>query len=160
MRADGVTRFKAMCLAPQNSRTSTGLYRRAVLLRQRGWKWSSLRAGPSSPDCWRRRSQRSYGRCGRRLALEAGEARSGSVHGAFGSVPNDHDGRSFRRRRTARNSGRRHAGPLSSGGKAHRADGGRADGALLDLARRTGTSPFRVRASAAVRGSDRRSRTR
>jgi ferrochelatase len=30
MRADGVTRFKAVCLAPQNSRTSVGLYRRAV----------------------------------------------------------------------------------------------------------------------------------
>jgi ferrochelatase len=31
MRADGVTRIKAMCLAPQNSRTSVGLYRRAVM---------------------------------------------------------------------------------------------------------------------------------
>jgi ferrochelatase len=30
MRADGVTRFKAVCLAPQNSRTSVGLYRSAV----------------------------------------------------------------------------------------------------------------------------------
>ena len=31
MRADGVTRVKAICLAPQNSRTSVGLYRRALL---------------------------------------------------------------------------------------------------------------------------------
>jgi ferrochelatase len=31
MRADGVTHFKAICLAPQNSRTSVGLYRKAVL---------------------------------------------------------------------------------------------------------------------------------
>ena len=31
MRADGVTRIKAICLAPQNSRTSVGLYRRALL---------------------------------------------------------------------------------------------------------------------------------
>lgn len=31
MRVDGVTRIKAVCLAPQNSRTSVGLYRRAVL---------------------------------------------------------------------------------------------------------------------------------
>ena len=31
MRTDGVTHFKAVCLAPQNSRTSVGLYRRAVL---------------------------------------------------------------------------------------------------------------------------------
>jgi ferrochelatase len=31
MRLDGVTHIKAICLAPQNSRTSVGLYRRAVL---------------------------------------------------------------------------------------------------------------------------------
>ncbi len=30
MRADGVTEFAAICLAPQNSRTSIGLYKRAV----------------------------------------------------------------------------------------------------------------------------------
>ena len=30
MRIDGVKRFKAICLAPQNSRTSVGLYRRAA----------------------------------------------------------------------------------------------------------------------------------
>ncbi len=30
MQADGVKRFKAVCLAPQNSRTSVGLYRRAA----------------------------------------------------------------------------------------------------------------------------------
>jgi protoporphyrin/coproporphyrin ferrochelatase len=30
MRADGVSKFAAICLAPQNSRTSVGLYRRAV----------------------------------------------------------------------------------------------------------------------------------
>jgi protoporphyrin/coproporphyrin ferrochelatase len=31
MRADGVTHVKAICLAPQNSRTSVGLYRRALM---------------------------------------------------------------------------------------------------------------------------------
>ena len=31
MRADGVTQVKAICLAPQNSRTSVGLYRRALM---------------------------------------------------------------------------------------------------------------------------------
>lgn len=31
MRADGVDQIAAICLAPQNSRTSTGLYRRAVM---------------------------------------------------------------------------------------------------------------------------------
>jgi ferrochelatase len=30
MRADGIEKFAAICLAPQNSRTSVGLYRRAV----------------------------------------------------------------------------------------------------------------------------------
>jgi protoporphyrin/coproporphyrin ferrochelatase len=30
MRADGITQFAAICLAPQNSRTSVGLYKRAV----------------------------------------------------------------------------------------------------------------------------------
>jgi protoporphyrin/coproporphyrin ferrochelatase len=31
MRTDGVTHVKAICLAPQNSRTSVGLYRRALM---------------------------------------------------------------------------------------------------------------------------------
>jgi len=31
MRVDGVTHIKALCLAPQNSRTSVGLYRRALM---------------------------------------------------------------------------------------------------------------------------------
>lgn len=31
MRADGVTSIRAICLAPQNSRTSVGLYRRALI---------------------------------------------------------------------------------------------------------------------------------
>jgi protoporphyrin/coproporphyrin ferrochelatase len=31
MRADGITSILAICLAPQNSRTSTGLYRRALM---------------------------------------------------------------------------------------------------------------------------------
>jgi protoporphyrin/coproporphyrin ferrochelatase len=31
MRTDGITHIKAICLAPQNSRTSVGLYRRALL---------------------------------------------------------------------------------------------------------------------------------
>ena len=30
MRADGITQFAAICLAPQNSRTSVGLYKRAL----------------------------------------------------------------------------------------------------------------------------------
>lgn len=36
MRLDGVTHIKAVCLAPQNSRTSVGLYRKAVLAAANG----------------------------------------------------------------------------------------------------------------------------
>jgi protoporphyrin/coproporphyrin ferrochelatase len=36
MRAEGFKKFKAICLAPQNSRTSVGLYRRAVLAASEG----------------------------------------------------------------------------------------------------------------------------
>ena len=36
MRKDGVTRFRAVCLAPQNSRTSVGLYRKATLAAAEG----------------------------------------------------------------------------------------------------------------------------
>ena len=38
MRAGGVTRFAAICLAPQNSRTSVGLYRRALFAETDGMK--------------------------------------------------------------------------------------------------------------------------
>jgi len=41
MRADGVTRILAICLAPQNSRTSIGLYRRALM--------SALQADVAAP---------------------------------------------------------------------------------------------------------------
>lgn len=36
MRQDGVARFRAICLAPQNSRTSVGLYRKATLAAAEG----------------------------------------------------------------------------------------------------------------------------
>ena len=36
MREDGVAKFVAICLAPQNSRTSVGLYRRAVMAESAG----------------------------------------------------------------------------------------------------------------------------
>lgn len=36
MKRDGVTRFRAVCLAPQNSRTSVGLYRKATLAAAEG----------------------------------------------------------------------------------------------------------------------------
>ncbi len=36
MRADGVTTIRAVCMAPQNSRTSVGLYRRALMAAANG----------------------------------------------------------------------------------------------------------------------------
>jgi len=39
MRADGITRFAAICLAPQNSRTSVGLYKRAVSAEANGMRF-------------------------------------------------------------------------------------------------------------------------
>jgi ferrochelatase len=36
MRADGVTTIRAICMAPQNSRTSVGLYRRALMAAANG----------------------------------------------------------------------------------------------------------------------------
>jgi ferrochelatase len=38
MRADGVTKFVAICMAPQNSRTSVGLYKRAVMAEADGMR--------------------------------------------------------------------------------------------------------------------------
>lgn len=39
MRADGITQFAAICLAPQNSRTSVGLYKRAVSAEAEGMRF-------------------------------------------------------------------------------------------------------------------------
>ena len=60
MRTDGVTRIKAVCLAPQNSRTSVGLYRRAVLSAAAGievefvagWAESPLLAQAFAEKLW------------------------------------------------------------------------------------------------------------
>ena len=49
MRADGVTRIKAVCLAPQNSRTSVGLYRRAVLAAAAGLEVEFVAGWAESP---------------------------------------------------------------------------------------------------------------
>ena len=38
MRADGITHIRAICLAPQNSRTSVGLYRRALMTAAAGFE--------------------------------------------------------------------------------------------------------------------------
>ncbi|HEX4577283.1 MAG TPA: ferrochelatase [Edaphobacter sp.] len=49
MRRDGVTRIKAVCLAPQNSRTSVGLYRRAVLAAATGIEVEFVAGWAESP---------------------------------------------------------------------------------------------------------------
>jgi ferrochelatase len=49
MRLDGVTHIKAVCLAPQNSRTSVGLYRRAVLAAATGIEVEFVAGWAESP---------------------------------------------------------------------------------------------------------------
>jgi protoporphyrin/coproporphyrin ferrochelatase len=49
MRADGVKRFKAVCLAPQNSRTSVGLYRQAVQAAATGMEMEFVAGWAESP---------------------------------------------------------------------------------------------------------------
>jgi ferrochelatase len=49
MRVDGVTHIKAVCLAPQNSRTSVGLYRRAVLAAATGIEVEFVAGWAESP---------------------------------------------------------------------------------------------------------------
>ncbi|HEX5233977.1 MAG TPA: ferrochelatase [Silvibacterium sp.] len=49
MRADGITEFAALCLAPQNSRTSVGLYRRAVFAESGGMRVDFTEAWADHP---------------------------------------------------------------------------------------------------------------
>ncbi len=49
MRADGVTRVIAICLAPQNSRTSIGLYRRALMSVADGLDVTFVEEWPEEP---------------------------------------------------------------------------------------------------------------
>ena len=49
MRADGVTRIIAICLAPQNSRTSIGLYRRAFMSVADGFDVTFVEEWPDQP---------------------------------------------------------------------------------------------------------------
>jgi ferrochelatase len=49
MRLDGVAHIKAVCLAPQNSRTSVGLYRRAVLAAASGIEVEFVAGWAESP---------------------------------------------------------------------------------------------------------------
>jgi len=49
MRADGVSRFRAICLAPQNSRTSTGLYKRATIAAASGMEMEFIAGWSEHP---------------------------------------------------------------------------------------------------------------
>jgi ferrochelatase len=49
MRLDGVTRIKAVCLAPQNSRTSVGLHRQAILAAAAGMEVEFVAGWAESP---------------------------------------------------------------------------------------------------------------
>jgi ferrochelatase len=49
MRMDGVTHIKAVCLAPQNSQTSVGLYRRAVMAAAAGIEVEFVAGWAESP---------------------------------------------------------------------------------------------------------------
>jgi ferrochelatase len=49
MRADGITRMTAICLAPQNSRTSVGLYRRAALAEAAGMEVDFIEGWADEP---------------------------------------------------------------------------------------------------------------
>jgi len=49
MRADGITRTIAICLAPQNSRTSIGLYRRALMSVAEGLAVTFVEEWPEEP---------------------------------------------------------------------------------------------------------------
>jgi protoporphyrin/coproporphyrin ferrochelatase len=49
MRADGITRIKALCLAPQNSRTSVGLYRRVLMAAATGMEVEFISGWAENP---------------------------------------------------------------------------------------------------------------
>jgi ferrochelatase len=90
MSADGVTHARVLCLAPQNSRTSTGLYRRALEAALAasdapftfdfiaGWADEPRLAEAFAKVLWPVWAE-ACARCPRACAL----------HGAFGSVPNN-----------------------------------------------------------------------
>ena len=65
MRADGVTRIVAICLAPQNSRTSIGLYRRALMSVADGLAVTFVEEWPEEPALIAAFAQRLVAACTR-----------------------------------------------------------------------------------------------
>jgi len=73
IRADGVEEMAAICLAPQNSRTSVGLYRRAVLAEAAGMRVDFLEGWAGEPllaEAFAERLRVAHGR----LSAEVGGA--------------------------------------------------------------------------------------
>lgn len=60
MREDGVTKFVAICLAPQNSRTSVGLYRRAVVAEASGMRVEFIEGWADHPKLSEAFAERLY----------------------------------------------------------------------------------------------------
>ena len=81
MRADGVEEAAVICMAPQNSRTSVGLYRRAVEAEAGSCASTSPRAGRSI-RCLPMPSPSGCAPPWQKLSAEAGAAGSGTVYGA------------------------------------------------------------------------------
>jgi protoporphyrin/coproporphyrin ferrochelatase len=119
MRTDGVTSIKAVCLAPQNSQTSVGLYRRAVLEAAAGIEVEFVAGWAESPllaeafaEKLRPTLAKAYAESGRRVpvlftahsvpcrTLMTGEA---SISGARPGMPaqGSPDGYSVEAKRTA-----------------------------------------------------------
>jgi len=115
MRADGIEEFAVICMAPQNSRTSVGLYRRAVEAESsglrvdftEGWAQHPLLAQASpSASTGLDQAKRSGGRPG-----------SGLVHSAQRSNPH-HPAPRGQRRPTSPLARRPGRGPLRRGSQA------------------------------------------
>ena len=87
MRSDGVEEAAVICLAPQNSRTSVGLYRRAVQAEAGALRTDfTERMGPSI-RCWPRRLPNGCGRSRRKIECRDGAVGSGAVYRAQRADP-------------------------------------------------------------------------
>ena len=92
MRADGMEEAAVICMAPQNSRTSVGLYRRAVEAEARECGSISPQAGPSI-RCLPRPLPSGCGRRSSKLSAETGAPVPVLVYGAQRALPDHSDPR-------------------------------------------------------------------
>ncbi len=80
MRADGVEEAAVICMAPQNSRTSVGLYRRAVQAEAGGLRIDFTAGWARHPLLAEAFAERLRA-CRSKLTAETGASSSGAVHG-------------------------------------------------------------------------------